>query len=390
MNRAITALFALSCVVCLASSPSAQVLVGTSGTDSTTERGVYRIDWSSGQVTTLTTTSTPFTGMVTADGNDGLILGAGSWAYHLQQGSLSSLTGALGRVDEILPTQTAGRYLVLGNGALYMVDNGRQVYHIIQATGGFGCACRDTSNGDYWLSGSSGRVIALAADRTETTLRTGLGDVRGIARIPRTGNLVVGRNQTQGLMMISPNGSVLWSANSGPVDAITVDDVRERIYAALATGAIAEYALDGRLVTTRSWTANYVWHALDVENDRNVTAQHDANTRRVDIILDFPAAPSAAYCVALSLSQRPVFTVRPGHVLNMHPDRLFFDTLCGESPFFTNGFTGTLDATGRATASFDIPTSAPSGTMIYVGAAAALASAPNGLDLGDVAFVRNP
>jgi len=100
------------------------------------------------------------------------------------------------------------------------------------------------------------------------------------------------------------------------------------------------------------------------------------------ITLRFPESPRAAYCGALSLTGLRPGIPLPGERIHIVPDWLFSMTLCGRLAGLTQGFSGNLDASGSASAAFQIPSSLPRGIVLTFAAVAFNPQKPNGLDFG--------
>ncbi len=251
--------------------------------------------------------------------------------------------------------------------------------------------CRDGDTGHFVVGSTQGALYRVNRETyAVTTLAQGLGSISGVAYVPSAGGrFVVSRLASGGAVaIVDRTGAVSATANLADANCVTFDERRNRIFAGgtgASAGNVFELTVQGAVVRTLSVGAGVSISGIDVWGDRDVSLTGTGvQGSRATAYLAFPDSPNRAYCVALSLANRPAIRVAGQHQ-HIAPDAVFFLTACGGLPLWTTGFTGTLDSGGIANARFVLPY--VPGLRLYVGASAVNPGKPGGLDVGNTEVV---
>jgi hypothetical protein len=252
----------------------------------------------------------------------------------------------------------------------------------------------DQDTGDYVIGVATSygnQSSLLRADRSTgalATIATGLGQVTSIDFEPRSGDFVLGRLAPVSVLRVRRDGSTqaLGGIPTDPM-ALKVDDETGNLLVGgwdVSTARITSLSPAGGVLTSHVLAPPFWIGGVEVYGSRKVFGSGSLTAGSAYAIdFAFPASPGAPYVAALSLALRPGIALRDGvRVVNLAPDPLFFRSL-GGIPGITTGFSGTLDATGRARGTITLPPRFPTGIRLFVTAVAANPALPGGLDSGN-------
>jgi len=300
--------------------------------------------------------------------------------------TLALVASSFGGPDGLLLDQD-GSYVVGLNAIMYRIAPDNRVYQLAYNVGIVEGMTRDDDNGDYIVAANfllsylarvnpvSGLVTTLHSSNT-----FGIGSVQFDQR---TGGFWVryynGPNEIQ---LIDRAGVIQRRIKVAPgVWHFRIDQRTSELY-----------FLDGALMkrTTPTGTVLRTWGPLSsgigafvLYGSRKISGVGNAkpgSTYR--FTLKFPESPGVGYCGALSLTGLRPGIPFPGERIHIVPDSLFSMTLCGGLAGLTQGFSGNLDASGSASAAFQIPSSLPRGIVLTFAAVAFNPRKPNRLDIG--------
>jgi len=221
-----------------------------------------------------------------------------------------------------------------------------------------------------------------------SVLSTLLGPIVGVDWIPQTGEYVVVSERTltytKSLSWVTPSGKVRYSAHAAAANCVTVNQKTGQVFVANTRGSVWEYTYSGSYKKIVNYGGSYSFTGIDCWEDQNVSVTTHTSRITVHIQLAFNRSPSASCFLALSFAPNPGLQFSPNHWLNLNPDPLFFLTMAGKLPYFTNGFAGRLSSVGNGVAYFVMPIF---GVRVYVSAVAVNSAFPDGLDVGNVEVV---
>ncbi len=310
-------------------------------------------------------------------------------------GVYSTLSTLTGRISQMARDQDGSYFAAsLSGNALLRVSGavGTTVATLASANG----ICRNLQDGSFCVVQFSSRGVVRYDPRTNTlstltTLPSSGSGPSNICYLPDTNAFAVSQlNTTGGIVLLSTAGTVTRTiATPGSVNAITYDQIRQTIYAGTTTGHLIRYSNNGTALQTRQFTGLNI-SGLEIFGDRNVSVSTTGTRGALcGITGHWDSSPSQQACFALSTGLRPgIFLSGSGRNQPILPDTLFFRTVCGGLPFFTQGFAGSTNSNGTASAAFTVPFGVPLGMMFYVAGTAVNPAAPESLDLGTVDAVQ--
>lgn len=244
---------------------------------------------------------------------------------------------------------------------------------------------RDADSGEWLLETESSFTGSLLAWSNGSTLRT-------IHRSPRRAKYVAHDQTTGGywrssggaLYLVDRAGRDVRSASvqfAGMHDVIS-DDLTGDIYAC-SWQEIWRLSSTGQVLQVWGPYPRLQMRSLVRWGTQHLVGRGAATPGSTyAVAVSYPRSPRAPYCAGLSLSGlRPGIAIA-GITIPIAPDALFAATLCRDIPGATQGFVGTLDASGNAALSFAIPPALPPGTQLTLAAAAVNTSRPGALDTG--------
>lgn len=358
--------------------------------------GIFAVDWDTGTLRTITTAFRT-SSVRTMWGNGGILATDFSVAthrmYHVQpNGSIRTVyTHLNGDAPQNIALDQAGRYVgaaIDGRIHTYYLGGGL-VSTLANAGTNLTGFTRDERTGDYFAARYGDNRI-LRIDRLTGQVTTfaslgGAGDLFDIAHVTSTNEIVAATfDLAKGVQFIRPNGTVRRTIGIGQrAHSVTYDQVANRIFVGSQTGTIVEYDANGNFVWSRNYPG-FNFSGIDVWGDQSVSINTTGRQLSLAVLqAEFPESPNRPYCAALSLSNASPLRLGQTQHLHLAVDQMFLITACGNLPFWTRGFSGTTNATGRAVATFVVP-SMPLGTRVYAGAVAFNPTQPDGLDVSNV------
>lgn len=346
------------------------------------QASILHLDSRAGTLTTVTTLLGSASEMDRIPGTDDLALAINNTVQKL---SLS--TRQLTTIAQLPPVgfttgltfDQDGSFLVGGDFSIFRV-NGSTVTTAYTPPPWFFMTgvVRDPDTAHFGVALSSFRTDLIRVDRVtglDTTIRTAVSPAMMLTDYDiGAGGFWFGDFGTgpQSIHLVSgKNGATLSSISLPAASLVTVHQV---------TGDLVTWTDDTITLRDRSGNVRRTWGPFPGRNflwtrvvgARAIRGVGPATPASIyDLHLSFPNLPAAPYLVAASLSgMRPGIRI-PGHgTLHIAPDGLFALTAGRNIPGITQGFAGTLDASGRAMARLFIPGPVPRGTHVTVAAIA--------------------
>lgn len=358
-----------------------------------TASGLYKLNWQA----TSSTISPVVTGIsmncVMTNWGNGSFLTASS-------GNLLRVT-TTGSVSTIasLPSSSSGQALALNQdgqvgvassataeGILHIDYTGTGLQTLRGGTG-FNGICRSRDDGAYYaVTFSPPMLHRVTTAGTQTTLATvGTGGLSGICYMPDQDRFAISDLSNNAVHFTTPTGTVLFSTTTpASCQAVTYHEKYRSLYAVTTQGHVMRLSTAGTIVQSWQYTgANF--SGVDVTDDRNISVLTKGNRgTQVTVRASFPQSPSQPSCLGLSLALRPGLGFASGRYQHIQPDTLFFLTVCGALPFWTQGFASTTGGGGTVSASFTLPFGLSNGMMIYCAGSAVNPTFPESLDFGTV------
>ncbi len=330
---------------------------------STTGRVVYRINPATGAVQTIASNFRTTANMVCmANDNRDLVVGLASGPPELIQvdattGAIKNTiqSGGIAYVDYFNPTGD-GDFVVGSNNDLLLVDgSGAGVTTIRTGFSGLQGVVQDVATGGYGACDLSANAFYLVAPDGTLLATYGQGVVSGfsLTQDHRTGAFIVGNGGQGTVFSIPQNGQVSTiTSSSGNANAIAFDRWTGTGEIAVGTSPVYKMDVQGTVFTAYSGvpTTN---SGMCFENDRNLVATRTAPPNRYQIAIDVPTQPGRVYLLAMSaLGFRPALPLG-NRAVPLVFDDVFKLTAQGLFPWLANNI-GTLDSSGRATATLDL------------------------------------
>jgi hypothetical protein len=270
--------------------------------------------------------------------------------------------------------------------------------------------CLDHDTGDYVLAMFSNTVglsgTLLRSNRLTPTTFTTIaafpnpgaltGRLSSVDHCQQDGNFYVTRFDAGEVLQVTPGGVVttvhdaatspagFWGANGVKCD----DETGNLLIAGLASNAMLP-ARVGVMTRTGTIVTQYIVASpagfnptsAELYGSRKVSGLGNFAAGSVYTVnFSFPASSGFSYVAAMSLGLRPaVITLPDGRSVNLAFDPLLVLSV-GGIPGITTGFSGVLDANGRATGTITLPAGFPRGVRLFIGAVAVNPSFPSGLD----------
>lgn len=220
--------------------------------------------------------------------------------------------------------------------------------------------CMDDDTGDYivasYFNSSTGGLIRIdRARRTATTITRSFPGVTGCDHDQWTGRFLATTRVSPQLRVVNRDGSIHTTKTfAHDLEGVRIDDVTGHVH---VVGGGQIYHLDETLTLVRTYGSFGFLSGIDLWGSRFLTGSGTAahgSAYWVDGA--FPNQPNRYYVAALGGSGlRPGWRRSNGQRINIQLDALFFATLAGNLPFFTERFDGTTDASGRFNARFTLP-----------------------------------
>jgi len=230
----------------------------------------------------------------------------------------------------------------------------------------------------------------LRADRNSyalSTLAIGLRTISAVGHDTKTGNIVVTTHDPPHVRLIRPSGSVSTLVNDFGRRANGVKLMRETGDIMVAgENRIGTFMPNGEGLVTHTLPTKpipYSITGIEEHASRKVSGSGRPSAgNRYNVQFSFPRSPGLQYAAALSMSPRPGIVLTDGtrRSIDLAPDLIFFLSVTGQlSPILT-GFSGTLNADGRANGTVDILLGFPAGIRFYVSAVALNPTMPSGME----------
>lgn len=228
---------------------------------------------------------------------------------------------------------------------------------------------RDHDTG-HFIAGvwQTGELLEIDADagRILRTITRSTQAFYGVDVEPRTGNYVVISISSPEVRVYDRQGTVLRSWSFPYLFTVEVDDQTGNYYCAGA-GSVVEFTPQGTKVNHHGPYASLRFNGVDKYGARQVVGVGSARPgTSYSVQFMFHGMGLSPYYAALSLAQRPGIVVG-SEVLNLKSDGLFRASRAGA---LVSGFTGVLDAQGRASGTIRIPGSVPKGLTFFCSAIA--------------------
>ena len=316
--------------------------------------------------------------------------GAGSTLINVYQtgtNPISSLPSAA-RASGMALDQDASTVITSSTGDIFRLS-GTTVSTWRVLSGTINAIDRDGDTGDFVVARfTDGWVMRIdRATKQITTIATarvlGGNSVAGISYQSQTGYYGIARlNSPDGFVLLSRGGRVLATAPISGANAITANGPDGLFHVATAAGDVHELSGQGAVTRTQSFSGSYLFSGVDIWNDRVISLQGSgAPGTTMNVTLRFTRSTSRPYWMAMSLARRPGIPFG-SQTLNLAPDALFALTAGRNIRGLTSGFFGTTSAgTGYAAAAITIPSNAPVGFAIQVGAIASSRAFPGGFEV---------
>ncbi len=311
----------------------------------------------------------------------------------------------VGNNPSALDLDQDGRYLVSAAPSVYRVNPGPPASSTLFATSSTSIlngVCIDQDTGDTIMAVHGAGQLRRRSRITgaQTVIATGIGSLSGVDFEPRTGSFIVSRWENPAFLRVSPAGAVTAVTGSSEysvnANAVKVDDETGNLFVCTSGGY--PYGRLGLLSPTGAVLRSFSYltinpTGLEIYGSRKVSGSGSTTAGSTYTIrFAFPSSPGAPYLAALSLSGlRPGFLLPDGRRINLDSnDPLVYATLGTDIPGVTTGFSGTLDGTGRWTATILVPPGTPPNVRVFVSAVALNAGMSLGLDTANTwAFSTN-
>ncbi len=362
-----------------------------------TASGLYKLNWmSSSSTISPVVQGISMKCVMTNWGNGSFLTATGANLLRVTTaGSVSTIA--------TLPSTSSGQALALNQdgqvaiGSLSAADGLLHVNYTgtglqtLTTGNAYNGICRSRDNGAYYaVTFTPPTLYRVTTAGSTTSLATiGTGGLSGICYMPDQDRFAISDLSNNAVHYTSPTGTVLYSTPTpAGCQAVTYHEKYRSLYAVTTQGHVMRLSTSGTIVQSWQYTgANF--SGVDVADDRNISVLTKGDRgSQVTVRASFPQSPSQPSCLGLSLALRPGLGFASGRYQHIQPDTLFFLTVCGALPFWTQGFASTTSAGGGVAASFTLPYGLSSGMMIYCAGSAVNPAFPEGLDFGTVEGVR--
>jgi len=294
-----------------------------------------------------------------------------------------------------------GTYLAStsGGSGLYRISADGMTASLITTTPAtLNSVCIDADTGDSILAVFAvlpgGMLLRRTSAGAVTTIAAGIGRLSSVDHCQQDGNFYVTRFDPGEVLQVTPGGVVatvhtalpgtgLFGANGLKLD----DETGNIVVAGLANpaalpGRVGLLSRTGTIITayTIAAPAGFNPTSAEIYGSRKVSGLGTFSPGSAyNVNFSFPASPGASYIAAMSQSLRPGITLPDGRTINLAIDLLLLLSV-GGIPGITTGFSGTLDANGKAVGTIALPPGFPPGIRVFISAVAVNGSMPSGLD----------
>ncbi len=335
----------------------------------------------------------------TASGNQSVVGGSATGAmFQLTvAGTVFSLTSLTSGWATGIDLDTEHRYICSASTAGLVtkgISGGSSVFHNASGATVNGI-CRNLRTGDWAFvtTAPAPEVLAVVPFNGQSMTRLSLipSGATGICYMPDIDQYAVTFLSTTTPLQIYSSSGTLQRSVVLPTNVrgncCAYDQRTSRLYVGTAEGVLYELTNTGAFVRRRSTTRGSI-SGIDVFGDQRISVRVVATgPSSVNVILYFAGSAGKPYCLALSLGVAPGLTIPGAGRINLAPDGLFFATVCGGQPFFTQAFTGTMRPTNSANGYFTIPAHVPVGTPIHVSGVVIDPAQPGGFLVGNTETV---
>lgn len=330
----------------------------------------------------------------TATGNQGVVGGntTGTVVRLAHGGNMATLGQLTSGWATAIDLDTDYRYICSAttSGIVTMgVSGGSSVFNTA-GNASINGLCRNLRNGDWAFvtSSPSPQYLGVVSynGQTLTRLTTIQSGATGVCYMPAADQYAVTYLSTAAPVRIYSSSGLLRRSIYLPTNVrgncCAYDQRTGSLYVGTVEGVLYELTSAGNFVRRRSTTRGSI-NGIDIYGDQRISVRvFGTNPVDMNVILFFRGMSGQPYCLALSLGMAPGISL-PGGRINLQPDPLFFLTACGQLPFFTTGFTGTIRPTGSANGFFTIPVHVPFGTPVHVSGVVIDPASPGGIAIGN-------
>jgi hypothetical protein len=390
----------LLAALCLAQPVPGDLVVSAWGSPSS---GLFTVDPASGQPAPINLSSRFGAAWLAEDNRDLLCaqVGSGAFLRVTPAGSLTSVGGPWGWTGFLEPDQDGSYVGVDLVGPSTSFSRWTPGAGVVPITGlsPLVVATIDGDTGHYYAVGQFSLGFMLyRVDRTTgayTTIRlTGVGSPAqpaGLVSDPARGDFLIlqlGSPQLNSpqLLRVDRHGSPPTPFVNDVVERPTSlrrDPETGRLLVAGDTGQLALLAADGTVIARHSFPG-YMIRGAEFYGTRKVSGAGRA-TPGADYPLSFsfPGSPGRPYLAVLSTGLRPGITLPDGRTIQIDVTSPIFALSLGGLPGITTGFAGTLDGSGRASATVRVLAGLPAGTRFFATAVALNPTSPSGVDIAN-------
>ncbi len=331
----------------------------------------------------------------TAYGNQGVVGGDISGAMYriTTGGSIVTLGNLTSGWATGIDLDTDYRYICSASTAGLVtkgISAGSSVFHNASGATVNGI-CRNLRTGDWAFVTTAPTQTYLGvvshSGASLTRLATIPGGATGVCYMPDVDQYAVTfLSTTTPLQIYSSTGALRQSVflpTNVRGNCCAYDQRTSRLYVGTIEGVAYELTNTGVFVRRRAMTRGAI-NGIDVFGDQRISIRvFGTSPVDMNVILSFRGSAGKPYCLALSLGMAPGLTIPGAGRINLAPDGLFFATVCGGQPFFTQGFTGTMRAANSGNGFFTIPAHVPFGTPVHVSGVVIDPAQPGGFLLGN-------